>query len=119
MFKVLQSVLFERVSRSKSAAAFLFSIALSGNVFGVEIENDKVKHAVTGSVFYGVCVGFGAIADIDWINYKTCLIPLGVAAIGKEIYDQHIGKDPEVGDVVATMAVPVYSAGVTFIVLSW
>lgn len=106
-----------RLSRTVFSCLALF--VLTGGDGKADVANDKVAHAVAGTVIYGVCIGFGALTDIDWINYKTCLIPVGVAAVGKEIYDNNYGGTPEAADAVATMAVPLLAAGITFTLHSW
>ena len=80
-------------------------------LFANPIPGDKAKHAFVGlSIYVGCFLVKGAIesAGYDtWLGEKTCLIPVVVAGVGKEVYDsQHDNHTAEVMDVVATVAVP-------------
>jgi len=46
---------------------------------------------------------------MDYLNEKTCLIPVVVAGVGKEIYDSQHPKNhtAEVMDSVSTVALPI------------
>ncbi|WP_201353056.1 hypothetical protein [Hydrogenimonas urashimensis] len=83
------------------------------------MDSDKTKHAVAGTLIYGACVGIGSATDTEWLNYKTCLLPVFVAAAGKEAYDAATDGDAEWADAGATVAFPLMIAGVTFLVYEW
>jgi len=74
--------------------------------------DDKAKHAMVGMLIYTGCffvkgTGEALKYDMDYLTPTTCLIPVVVAGIGKEIYDsQHDGHTAEVMDAVATVAIP-------------
>ena len=85
------------------------------------IPDDKAKHAFVGFGIYAGCLlAKGAIesAGYDtWLNKDTCLIPVIIAGVGKEIYDsQHDGHTAEFMDAVATMAIPVT---LNYVVFEW
>lgn len=82
-------------------------------------EDDKRKHAMVGTAIYGLCVGIGYLFEDDRLNYKTCLIPVGVAAVAKESYDRRGHGTPEWKDIGATIALPVAIAGVTYTIYEW
>jgi hypothetical protein len=46
--------------------------------------------------------------NMDYLNSRTCLIPVAVAGIGKELYDYQHPKThtAEVMDAVSTVAIP-------------
>ena len=72
-----------------------------------EIPSDKLMHMLVGTGIYGVCLLAGEI--YPKLNTTTCLIPVVVAGVGKELYDS---KHPETHtadymDAVATIAIPV------------
>jgi len=76
-----------------------------------------------GTMIYGACIiSKGAIEamvghEVAFINYKTCLIPVIVAGVGKELYDaNHDGHTAEVMDALATIAIPV---SLTFVIYEW
>lgn len=96
-----------------------FTIVLLSTSLRAQPANDKVTHAAVGLAIYGICVAAGAIGDIDWINYKTCLIPVGVAAVGKELYDRNNNGHPEKEDAEATFAGPAFISGATLTILAW
>lgn len=104
---------------ARNVAVFLAFYCMNTEGVCADISDDKRKHVIAGAAIYGLCVGLGAATDIAWINYRTCLIPTMAAAVGKEIYDRDHNGNPEAADVVATMAVPLLAAGVTFTILEW
>lgn len=104
---------------TKIAAVIITLVCLSAAHARADIASDKQKHLIAGAAIYGVCVGFGALTRIDWINYKTCLIPTAATAVGKEIYDIDHDGNPDAEDAAVTMAVPLLAAGVTFTLLEW
>ena len=83
------------------------------------LDSDKMKHAAVGTAIYGVCVIAAEAADIEWLDYKTCLIPVGIAAVGKEIYDDRRGGDSEWADAGATVALPAMIAGFAYTLYEW
>ncbi len=83
------------------------------------LDSDKIKHAAAGTAIYGACVIAAEAAGIEWLDYKTCLIPVGIAAVGKEIYDDRTGGDSEWADVGATVALPALIAGFTYTLYEW
>jgi hypothetical protein len=83
------------------------------------LDSDKAKHLAAGTAIYGLCVGIGHVAELEWLDYKTCLIPVGIAAVGKEIYDDNTGGDADWADAGATVALPVAIAGFTYVVYEW
>lgn len=97
--------------------SFTFATATSPALYGS--DSDKVAHAAAGTAIYGACLVAGKVAHIDWLNYKTCLIPVGVAAVGKEIYDAQGNGDASAADAGATMAIPVLFAGVRYTLYEW
>ena len=77
------------------------------------VQTDKFAHAFVGLGIYTGCImlkGIGESMDfnMDYLNEKTCLIPVVVAGVGKEIYDYQHPKHhtAEVMDTVATIAIP-------------
>ena len=79
---------------------------------------DKKLHVVAGTVIYLGCLFTSGIArnnHIEWINPKTCLIPVYLAAVGKEAYDKHTGGTAEFSDITATVFIP--STG--YIIYEW
>jgi len=86
----------------------LFILLLSFNLYA--LEKDSVQHAVAGTIIYASCYFF-----TDY-NEAECLIPVAVAAVGKEAYDYYSDDGTaELKDVVATMAIPLIS----FSVIKW
>jgi len=59
-------------------------------------------HAVVGLGIYVGCLLLDDVSDNITLDETTCLIPVAIAGIGKEIYDKH--GDPL--DAAATMAIP-------------
>lgn len=79
------------------------------------MEKDKKQHAIGGMVIYLSCLAISKTTDIG-LNNKTCLIPVFVAGVGKELWDRnHKGHVAELNDVVATVALPIIS----FTILEW
>jgi len=103
----------------KILLALLFISSLNAEKY-----DDKITHAMVGTMIYGVCIiGKGAIEaiaghEVDFINYKTCLIPVVVAGVGKEIYDnQHPDTHTsEFLDAAATVAIPF---ALTYTIYKW
>lgn len=104
--------------RRKPLSLFVTAIVLS-TTLKAQPQNDKAMHAAVGLAIYGVCVAVGALGEIDWINYKTCLIPVGVAAVGKEVYDRNNNGHPEKEDAEATFAGPAFISGTALTILAW
>ena len=96
---------------------FLLTSVLGGSA--AAWEDDKEKHMIAGTAIYGICVALGYLTDEELINYKTCLIPVGVAAVGKEWYDSRNDGAADWKDVGATLVVPAAIAGVTYTVYEW
>ena len=86
-----------------------------------EIPNDKLTHAFAGMGIYVGCffvknIGESVNYDMGYLTIKTCLIPVVVAGVGKEIYDsQHDNHTADWQDAAATMVLPV----ATFVILEW
>ena len=79
---------------------------------------DKQYHTMAGIGIYFGCLFVSGITrnnGITWLNEKTCLVPVYVAAVGKEVYDKHYGGTAEVADAAMTVAVP--TGG--YILYSW
>ena len=74
-----------------------------------DLPSDKLKHAAAGFVIYSACIIFDATTDNKYLNSITCLVPVAIAAGGKELYDHQHPKNHSVewGDVAATMAIPI------------
>lgn len=94
-----------------------FSAASSPSLYAS--NHDKIAHAAVGTAIYGVCLVTGKVAHLDWLDYKTCLIPVGVAAVGKEIYDAQGNGDASAADAGATMAIPALFAGIRYTLYEW
>ncbi len=89
------------------------------NVNAYALDSDKTKHIAAGTAIYGICVGIGHLTETAWLNYKTCLIPVGIAAIGKEMYDANSDGNADWADAGATMVVPAVIAGLTYTLYEW
>ncbi len=90
---------------------YIFIALLMVSALNASIGADKYKHAYVGIGIYAGCMLVDSIlegAGYDtMLNEKTCLIPVAVAGIGKEIYDsQHANHTSDAMDAVATMAIP-------------
>ena len=73
------------------------------------MPKDKQYHALAGTGIYLGCLFLAGIAhnnNIPWINAKTCLIPVYVAAVGKEYYDYRSGGTAEFADAAVTVSIP-------------
>ena len=83
-----------------------------------EITEDKLMHAGVGIVIWGGCIALGQILENSYLNYKTCLIPVVVAGVGKEIYDhQHPeSHTSEWQDAAATVLIPLTA---TIVIYKW
>ena len=103
----------------KILLALLFISSLNAGKY-----DDKVSHAAIGVMIYGTCIiGKGALEavlgyEVKYYNYKTCLIPVIAAGIGKEIYDnQHPDTHTsEFLDAAATVAIPF---ALTYTIYKW
>ncbi len=86
------------------------------------IEKDKFAHAFVGVGIYGLCLVTGGIIEEmgydSKLNTTTCLIPVVVAGVGKELYDkQHPDKHTaDWKDAAATMAIPL---GMSVVLYKW
>ncbi len=99
----------------KLLIALVFAMSLTANGF---IAEDKKKHIAAGTLIYMGCLFTAGIAhnnNVEWINAKTCLVPVLTAAVGKEVYDKHSGGTAEFSDITATMALPTTG----FIIYDW
>ena len=90
---------------------FILIAALMVSTLQANMGADKYKHAYVGIGIYAGCMLVDSIlegAGYDtMLNEKTCLIPVAVAGIGKEIYDsQHANHTADAMDAVATVAIP-------------
>ena len=81
---------------------------------GNGIKTDKFAHAFVGLGIYAGCflikgIGEAAHFNMDYLNEKTCLIPVVIAGVGKEIYDSQHPKNhtAELMDTIATGALPI------------
>ena len=85
-------------------------LLLVGNVSANDVfPKDKQQHMIVGTVTYVSCMFVSLITKkngIEWLNEDTCLIPVVVLAVGKEVYDSRGYGTPEVMDGLATVAVP-------------
>lgn len=84
-------------------------------------NDDKVSHALVGAGIYGLCLVTGGIIEKagydNYLDSTTCLLPVAVAGIGKEIYDaNHEGHNAEWEDFAYTMAIPV---GMSIVLYEW
>ena len=79
-----------------------------------EFGADKYKHAYAGIGIYAGCIFLDTLLELaeqdTILNAKTCLIPVAVAGVGKEIYDStQPDHTTDIKDVIATVAIPVGS----------
>ncbi len=88
---------------------FLLSIVLSLSLQAKFLQQDKVKHVAAGMLIYLGCI------YLTPLDEKECLIPVGVAAVGKEIYDNSSGGTSDFNDITATLVFPL----ITYTVISW
>ncbi len=82
------------------------------------MAEDKKLHVLAGTGIYLGCLFMVGIAhnnNIEWINAKTCLVPVYLSAIGKEVYDNSNGGTSEFSDITATVFIP--STG--YIIYKW
>ena len=104
----------------KVILSLLMALTLTTNIHA-DIGEDKFKHAFAGLSIYAGCffvkgTGEALNYDMDYLTPATCLIPVVVAGVGKEIYDsQHDGHTAEFMDAVATVAIPFG----TYTLFSW
>lgn len=95
----------------KKTALVLLALISIANA-EIKIADDKFKHAYVGIAIYAGCLflkgGLDALNyDSKYITTTTCLIPVVVAGVGKEIYDANTdGHVSEWQDAFATMAIP-------------
>jgi len=100
----------------------LLAVMAIGQSLHAEIPRDKYSHAIAGLGVYVGCfmvkgVGESLKYDMDYLTARSCLIPVIVAGVGKEIYDsQHDGHTAEFMDVVATIAIPVT---LNYVIFEW
>ncbi|RUM72731.1 MAG: hypothetical protein DSZ08_00400 [Sulfurovum sp.] len=92
-----------------TAGLFLTIQLQAGNV----VPSDKFSHVYAGLGIYAGCflikgVGEALHFNMDYLNAKTCVIPVIAAGVGKEVYDsQHTQTHtPEILDAVSTIALP-------------
>jgi len=77
-----------------------------------KIADDKAQHMFAGVGIYVGCLmikgaGEALKYDMDYLTTTTCLIPVVVAGVGKELYDaNHDNHTAEWQDAVATIAIP-------------
>ena len=74
------------------------------------LDEDKKQHMIAGMLIYSSCLFVSLITqknNIEWLNTDTCLIPVIVAGVGKEVYDHQGYGTSDAMDVLATVAVPV------------
>jgi UDP-N-acetylmuramyl pentapeptide phosphotransferase/UDP-N-acetylglucosamine-1-phosphate transferase len=81
------------------------------SVLQAGIGADKYKHAYAGIGIYAGCMFLDKALELvgqdTLLDEKTCLIPVVVAAVGKEVYDnQHANHTSDVMDTLATVAIP-------------
>jgi len=82
------------------------------------IQEDKKGHAIAGISIYLSCLVVATIAqdnDINWLNSKTCLIPVYAIAIGKELYDTQSNGTASFDDITATVFIP----SANYIIYTW
>jgi len=82
-------------------------IMLLAVTLNAQIADDKYKHLVAGFVIYSTCLIYGNVIDNSYWDKNTCLIPVAVAGVGKEVYDNSHGGTVEFADFAYTMAVPI------------
>ena len=74
------------------------------------LPEDKKLHMIAGTIIYTSCLFVSLITKkngVEWLDEDTCLIPVAIAAVGKEVYDNQDHGNPEVMDALATMSVPI------------
>ncbi len=87
-----------------------------------KVASDKASHLMVGTGIYVGCLLFkgGAEAlhfDMSYLTSTTCLIPVIVAGVGKELYDaNHEGHEAEFADLAYTVAVPL---GMSIVLYEW
>ncbi len=87
-----------------------------------EVAGDKFAHAFVGTGIYVGCLmakgaGEALNYDMSYLTEFTCLIPVAVAGIGKEIYDNNNeGHTAEWQDAAATMVIPL---GMSVVIYKW
>ena len=83
-----------------------WNLTLSSQDF---LTQDKKYHTLAGTGIYLGCLFFSGIAynnNVEWLNAKTCLVPVYAAAIGKEIYDAQGYGTADFADTAATVFIP-------------
>jgi len=77
-------------------------------------NTDKYIHAFVGLGIYTGCflikdIGEATHFNMDYLNEKTCLIPVVAAGVGKEVYDSQHPKNHTVDimDTIATVGIPI------------
>ena len=93
--------------------SLIIAISLNASDF---IQQDKTEHLLAGAALYFGCLFVGEVSKLEYINKKTCLIPVAAAAVSKEIYDStQSNHTSEFNDLTATMFIPL----VSFTVMEW
>ena len=91
---------------------------IATSLLGEVLPEDKKLHAMAGTAIYVSCLFVAGIAynnSVEWLNAKTCLVPVYVAGVSKEIYDHHNGGTAEYADFATTVSIPTTG----FIVYQW
>jgi len=65
-------------------------------------SKNYATHAAVGLGIYLGCLLLDDVSDDITLDKTTCLIPVAIAGIGKEIYDKH----GDALDIAATMSIP-------------
>jgi hypothetical protein len=97
----------------------LLIILLLLTSINAKVDSDKISHTLVGAGIYGLCLLTGEIMKEagynSYLDSTTCLLPVAVAGIGKEIYDaNHEGHNAEWEDFAYTMAIPITTSIVLY-----
>ena len=99
----------KKIMTTVLAILILTSTLEAGNLIG----KDKISHFIAGLGIYAGCyliksIGETANFNMSYLDETTCLVPVIVAGVGKEIYDSQYpaSHSTELMDVVATVAQP-------------
>ena len=95
-------------------------VLLMTTMLNAEIANDKMSHLMAGVGIYSGCLVVVSMLenkgyDLPYNKATLCLLPVGMAGLGKELYDTKNGN-AEFADFAYTIAVPL---GMSFIVYKW